>query len=301
MGAERESRFLRVRHLLEYILIQSLLIPTRVLPLKTVLWFCEGITQASFLLMFRRRRIAEENILKAGICATPKEARRMARAAFRSFTVMVAETVVARRRLTAENWQNHVRLVLKPEVEAVLREPGQGIIAASAHIGNWEVAARAVSRIKPLLAIMHPMRNPYLNRMVREEKSGFNMRLTTKHDFDARRFLRSLQQGEVLAIMMDQHAGGRGIRVDFFGREVSTHASVALLHLVTRAPLYLAYALRTGPLEYEVHAVGPIEFSPTGKKDDDVFRITQSLTREIEKIVRRHPDQYMWGHRRWRY
>ena len=147
---------------------------------------------------------------------------------------------------------------------------------------------------------MRPVSNPYLDRLVREEKSGFNLRLVTKHEFDPLRFLHSLNEGEVLTIMMDQHAGSKGIQVDFFGRKASTHASVAMLHLVTRAPLFLAFSLRTGPLKYEIHAIGPLEFSRTGRRDEDVFQVTQSLTRKIESLVRRYPDQYMWGHRRWR-
>ena len=58
--------------------------------------------------------------------------------------------------------------------------------------------------------------------------------------------------------------------------------------------------IRTGPLRYEVHGVGPLTFERTGKRAEDVKNITQALTNEIETLARRWPEQYMWGHRRWK-
>ena len=108
------------------------------------------------------------------------------------------------------------------------------------------------------------------------------------------RFVRSIANGEILAIMIDQHTTGNSIPVEFFGREAATTPSVAMLHLVTKAPIVVAYALRTGPLRYAVHAVGPFTFKRSGDRASDVRTITQALTREIEEIARAHPEQYMW-------
>ena len=73
-----------------------------------------------------------------------------------------------------------------------------------------------------------------------------------------------------------------------------------MMHLTTRAPLVVACAIRTGPLQYEVHTAGPVECPRTGDRETDAQQITQALTQEIETIVRRYPGQYMWGHRRWK-
>jgi len=109
-----------------------------------------------------------------------------------------------------------------------------------------------------------------------------------------------LARGEILGLMVDQHAGDQRIQVDFFGRPAWTTKSVAMLHLLTRAPLIMAFAIRIAPLRYEVHFAGPFRFARTGDRERDAFEITQTLTREVENVIRRYPAQYMWGHRRWK-
>jgi KDO2-lipid IV(A) lauroyltransferase len=290
----------RLYYLAEYALLTSLLGLLAMAPLRAVLALGEVVARLCFLAMYRRRAIAIDNILRAGICQERREARRIALASFRTFVAMVIEANSARRRLTPENWRQHIKLFLSPAAEALLHNPGQGLLVASAHFGNWEVVARAASMIKPLSAIYRPFNNPYLDRAAHAGRSGANLHLISKFDQNPLRFVQTLARGEILAIMIDQHAGKGGVLVDFFGRKAWTTKTVALLHLITRSPLLLAFALRTGPLHYEVHVAGPFEHPRTGDKEKDIFVITQSLTREIENVVRAHPEQYMWGHRRWK-
>ena len=44
----------------------------------------------------------------------------------------------------------------------------------------------------------------------------------------------------------------------------------------------------------------PITAPRSGDRDRDCQAITKAMTTEIEKIARQFPDQYMWGHRRWK-
>lgn len=290
----------RLYYLLEYAAATSLLGILAVVPLRFALVLAEVISRVAFLLMFERRGNAIDNVLRSGLTDSPREARRIAFESFRNFVAMVAEANAARRLITESNWRKHVTLNLSAEVEKLLADPKQGVILASAHFGNWEVVGRAASMLKPLTAIYRPFNNPYLDRVAHAGRTGGNLRLISKFDANPMRFAQTLARGEVLGIMMDQYAGRHGVPVQFFGRKAWTTKTVALLHLTTRCPLILVFALRTAPLQYEVNVVGPIQHDRTGNRDQDVFTITQKLTREIENVVRAHPEQYMWGHRRWK-
>ena len=269
-------------------------------PLPLVLAFARVLGRLIYLLWGTRRRVAIDNIRRAGIAADEAAVRRLARESFESFLLLVTETLVARRRLNRENWSEYVTLDLAPEAEALLREPGRGLIVASGHLGNWEVAARAVSQIKPLCVVYRPVNNPDLDAWLHRNRSGENLRLVSRLRPDPLRFLQALNGGEIVALMIDQHVSDGRVQVDFFGRPAWTSKAVAMLHFTTRAPLLVAVAVRTGPLRYTVHAVGPIRVERTGDREADARAVTQAMTLEIERLARRFPGQYMWGHRRWK-
>ena len=108
-----------------------------------------------------------------------------------------------------------------------------------------------------------------------------------------------MRKGGRLGMVCDLY-DSKGIPVPFFGRPASTHTAVALLHLVTRTPIIFGCCLRRGPAAFEMHAVVP-ELPPrSGNKQRDIKGILEALTAELETVVRRHPEQYLWGHRRWR-
>jgi KDO2-lipid IV(A) lauroyltransferase len=294
------SPLLKLWYLLQLVVVQTLLVFIGIAPLPMVLAAADLVATLTFNLWRSRRRTAIDNILKAGICVGEEAACRMALASFRAFTVMIAESIVARRRLTAANWSRHVEMRLSPEADALLRDPRKGLLVASAHIGNWEVAAHAVSMVKPITVAFRPFHNPCLERAARKRLTGENLRYVSREEPNPMRFVQSLAKGEIVALMIDQHVARGHVAVRFFGRPAWTTQILAMLHLTTRAPLLLAFALRTGPLRYEVRTVGPVQGARTGDREKDVLALTQALTDEIENVARAHPEQYMWGHRRWK-
>jgi KDO2-lipid IV(A) lauroyltransferase len=43
-----------------------------------------------------------------------------------------------------------------------------------------------------------------------------------------------------------------------------------------------------------------VELIRTGDTERDVFENTQRFTKVIEEIIRKHPDQWVWVHQRWK-
>jgi Kdo2-lipid IVA lauroyltransferase/acyltransferase len=289
------------RHYLEYLFAKSALGSLKVLPPRAALRLADGAGWLTYFFSRRCRTISHENLRCSGLVQNEHEIRPLAIRSLQSFTRMLAETTLLRDRIQPDNWRDYVQVNLSPGLEAVLKNPRHGLIAVSAHLGNWEVAARAFSMIKPVSMIYRPLRNPRLDRDLTRGRAGSQLSLISKFDVGPRRLLEVLANGGILALMIDQRmpTNSERLQVDFFGRPAWTTRSVAMMHLTTRVPIVVACAVRTGTLQFELNLVGPLTFPRSGNRETDVRTITEAVTAEVERQIRRHPDQYMWSHRRW--
>ena len=291
----------RIQYAAEYIPLRCAVFLSDILPLSMSTAMIKGLAKVAFGCMKKRKAIAVDNILKAGVRDNQKDAEALALASFQHFAVLILESLQSGRRFNADNWQDRVKVTMTPELKAVIDDPKQGLIMTSGHFGNWEVAGQLLSTLKPVNGVSRPMKNPFVENLLQKRKPRHNFRMTPKHDMDMTRFLETLKNGEVLALMIDTHApDDRAMRIDFFDRPASTYTAVALLHLVTRTPMCFGWCVRTGLMEYEMGASGPFMHERTGNKEEDARAILTLLTTELEKVIREHPEQYLWGHRRWK-
>src|SRR5439155_1145246 len=115
-----------------------------------------------------------------------------------------------------------------------------------------------------------------------------------------RRVMRTLHEGRGVAVLIDQHIMSRdAIYVDFFERPAATTSAVAALALRTGAPVVPVFALPLGSGRYRLIYEHAIE-APGPDSPDAVRELTQRCTDVLEMYVRRHPELWLWMHRRWR-
>lgn len=290
----------RLRHLLEYAVFRVMLFGVDLLPLKAAGGLGRALAGAWWSVDRRRQRVACDNILRTGVESDPKRARALSKRAAQHFGMVVIESLKSSGLLDDERWRDHLELEIPPDVQAVLDDPKQGLIMASGHLGNWELAAQFLSRYKPVSGITRPMNNPLIEEVITRRKPRYRFRPISKYSKDPSRFLEVLDEGGILALLMDQHPTVGGVPVDFFGHAAPTYTTAAMLHLVTRAPLCFGVCQRLGPGRFRLRTSGLIRVAPSGKKKQDVLEVLQSLNAQLEDAIRETPEQYLWGHRRWR-
>ncbi|MEI6217909.1 MAG: lysophospholipid acyltransferase family protein [bacterium] len=291
----------KLRHLAEYLFARLVLCMVDMLPVAFSEALVAGLCDLLYFLSFRRRAVTIDNIMMSGLCSDRRAASRLGRKSFRHFGLVILESLRSNSILEGTDWRQHVDIRVSPELERILFDPAKGLIMASGHFGSWEIAAQITSLAKPVAGVTHVMTNPYVERLMQKRKPRERFFLIPKYDRDnTGRFLKVLKDGHLLALMIDQHASWGGMIVNFFGRPASTYRTVAILHLVTGAPLCFGYCRRTSPHHYELVATGPYHYKPSGDRDADIRRILEDLNQELEKAIRLAPEQYLWGHRRWK-
>ncbi len=289
-----------LRHLVEYLAARVTLLLLDLTPLPVAYWIARRLGDLWYAFDAGRRRVARDNVLRCGIADDTRAASLVARRSFQHFAMVIIESMRSAKHLEGDAWKEHIRLEIDPEVRTVLDDPNSGLILVSGHYGNWEIAAQLLSMFKPVAGITREMSNPMVERLVAGRKPRYRFRLEPKYSADPTRFIAILREGSVLALLYDQFARDRAMMVEFFGRPAATHTTAAMLHLVTKSPLCFAWCRRTAPMTFELKTTGLIRRPPSGDKRGDVRAILERFNRELERIIREAPEQYLWGHRRWR-
>ena len=69
--------------------------------------------------------------------------------------------------------------------------------------------------------------------------------------------------------------------------------------MAARVPLMVGVALRT-ERGFRVQINEPIWPDFSARKRDEMVRLTTEWSRQLEELIRDHPDQWAWFHRRWK-
>ena len=110
----------------------------------------------------------------------------------------------------------------------------------------------------------------------------------------------ALKKGRIAALLGDQDAGHRGVFVPFFSRPASTPIGPAVLHLRSGAPLFLSTCNRVSKQQFEFFFHRIDELKDNSVSDENIYYLTSQLMIQLEKAIRKHPEQYFWMHRRWK-
>jgi len=229
----------------------------------------------------------------------PHQVRAVIRDAYRSLMVSVVDTLHFHR----VNARGGGRALIDFLGTEPLQDPSRrtGVIFVTAHIGCWEVLGEAGTCLGyPVMSVARPLDNPLLDDYVREIRESAGQEIIPK-DGALRHALSGLRSGRNLAFLIDQDARRKGVFVDFMGKPASTHVSVARLAISTGAPVAFVYCRRIeGQDRFAAVITDVIRPRPDAGRDEEVLRITQQLTRDLEDVVRRWPGDWLWMHDRWK-
>lgn len=251
-----------------------------------------------FMTVRSRQRMAERSLRQVfGDRLTAAERKRI-----RYFcTRNLAKTMLELFRLPTMSDEEFDRLVSVEGIEHLDRAVamGRGVIAVSAHYGNWEMVPGVMRRHGyPVSVVARTANDPMTAAIIISSRESVGQENIDRSD--VRGMLRVLQAGGILGIVPDQYALRGGIVVDFLGLPASTSPGPAVMALRTGAPIVPVFARRTedNRLICEFHPA--VELTPSGDREADVIAGTQMVNDIIGREIRKRPGQWLWLHRRWR-
>lgn len=173
---------------------------------------------------------------------------------------------------------------------------GKGVLVATGHLGNWELSAFAHAYLTaPMHIVVRPIDNARIDALVEHRRELSGNRAIAKKDA-ARGILRALAAGDAVGVLIDQNTTpDQGVFIDFFGVKACAGSAFVKLAHHSGAAVVPGYALWSDKEERYV-----LHFEPAVEMTGEVIEDTQRVHARLEAAIRKHPEQWLWIHRRWK-
>lgn len=255
------------------------------------------------LLRYRRALVLENLRRVFGDVVPEAEIVRLAQAYYAHYLLFLWEFIT----LPLMSAKKRKAMIRVENMASPLRahQAGKGLILLTGHFGNWEVATVAgIGQFPEFKGILHFVRRPlkpeWFNQFItrRFRRAGFGT-LAKRGSLETA--LNLLEGGAAIVYVLDQYAVRKdAVVVDFFGHPAGTFKSPALIALSTGSPVIPCYSWRepdgTHVMRFE-EPLTPIECEDAGEA---IRQNSRAYNAALERMLLRHPEQWIWMHRRWK-
>ncbi len=177
-----------------------------------------------------------------------------------------------------------------------LKNAGENLLVMSPHFTHMHLVGRLITYLWPYAVMYNPHKNPVMDYFSRRALSCYERTIPRT---SVKSLLRAVRDGVTVWIASDTNTGEKQYEtVPFFGREVDAINSVARIVEVTKSKIVpVHFHRRDDGKGYNLEVLPAID----GIGNGDLAHDTAVITKVIEDGVAKHPEQYLWQYRRFKY
>jgi Kdo2-lipid IVA lauroyltransferase/acyltransferase len=289
-----------VKNILEYILFLSLSYFCRILGLRLSRKFSSAIAFFFFYIIPIRKEVVFDNLKHAFPDLTSNEIKSIASNSYKNFAITLVEILylpwTTELQIKKAVQFDHLELIEKKEKE------NNGVILLSAHFGNWEYLAISggVQLNKKFSVIVKSQRNPYVNDWMNRARTRWTNKVVPL-GVSIRNIYSELLNKGIIALVADQRGPEESIKLEFFGRKTSVYTGPAILSIKSNAPIIYGIAVRQTDYSYKVQIIEISKEGLPNEFDEKVKMLSERMLKYLEIIIREHPEQWFWMHKRWKH
>jgi KDO2-lipid IV(A) lauroyltransferase len=178
--------------------------------------------------------------------------------------------------------------------------PGTPVVFVAAHLGNWEVAAAAMTQMGiRSYALYAPLANPWLDRIMLRYRARLGCE-TVSRDAGLRVFMQALKNGAAPAMIIDRRVEG-GKPIPFFGADKDSSTLPAGLALRFGAPLVPVQVERHARARFTVRFHAPlVPRNPEADTDAQALDLTRQIHERFEEWITARPGEWLCTSKIWR-
>ncbi len=284
-----------------YCTVKTVAFLIRLLPAGVALRFGKLIGWLGYSLSTSKRKRIAYNNLRIAFCETKsdREIRGILRQSYEHYGQNVVE-LLRLPLLSKTGYEKAVSLEGKEHIhEAISR--GRGVIFLAIHSGSWELSSLVGSMVGyPYNLIANPQkRASRLDDLLNSYRASAGCNIIFPGN-GTREMIRRLKANEIVTLVADQ-GGADGELTEFFGRQASMSTGAIRLALKYGAAICLVDIYREKGGHHRLIVDQPLELIKTATVESDVAANLALIIRRFEDKIRRHPHEYMWFYKIWKY
>jgi lauroyl/myristoyl acyltransferase len=264
-------------------------------------FFAYGIVRLLALLPYyldrRHFKIARYNLLNNLLDYPDNDkVKEIVKGMYANFMSIPLDLELSLRRIRKYNWKRWITI----DHEEFLNDKRENTkyIVLPLHLGNWEVGGPILSMYGFKVYVIHgTLGNKFLDEYLNFFRNFFGEEVIFKAGA-LKNILSGYNESDrvVIAMLIDQHGGARGVNIRFFKDEASTLRTPAILYKRWRIPILCAASFRVKNFKFCIKLQ-----RLAVRKNENVKEILQTINNVFEKFIKEAPSQWLWTHRRWNY
>ena len=245
--------------------------------------------------LFRSKKIIHKNIKRALPDINNENLETLTRLMWNNYGRTFAEYIFLKD-FRIGKFSSNIEIEGKEILEKI-KKNNQQVVFVSGHLSNFELMAMFIEKNGiNLLAIYRPLNNLFLNPFMEKIRRKYICKHQIKKGIGGtKNLIKYKKQNFSTALMIDQRVS-EGILSPFFKQEAFTTTIPAQLVKKFNIPVVPVYIERIKDITFKITIKNPIFFS----KEKSVENITDELNLELEKLILKKPEQWIWSHNRWK-
>lgn len=267
---------------------------------STWLSICGWLGGIGYYFAGETRRLALKHLRLAFPTKTDQEIRKLARNNFRMLGKNAGDILRSTRTVKSLADLEKILVTYGLENYEAAHAKHKGVIFLTCHLGAFDlqVTNMAMRGLNPNI-IGTPLKDKKLNDLLWEYRNAHGA-IAIERGKETFRMIKVLKSAGSVALLIDQDTKVKTVFVDFFGMPAATPVGATVLALKTGAAVVPTYIYLGDDGMQHMHILPEIPMRVTGDEESDLVFNTQVLTSFIEEQIRKHPDQWVWMHERWK-
>ena len=285
------------KYFIQFTVILSLFTTFRIIGLQNASFMGSYLAKV-FGPLFRSKKIIEKNL---NICfkkIDQKEIKKISLGMWDNIGRTFSEYVFL------NNFQKkHNKLIKLNGTEYLdeIKNSNKPAVFVSGHFSNFELLGTKLNRYGiRFCAIYRPLNNIFLNPIMEYLRLKYICPVMIKKGrSNIRELLNKIKSGYSVIIIADQRTS-EGKKIEFFNCPALTTTIPAQISLKYNCKIVPLRMERLSYNNFEMTIYKPFEYKKSDNYEKDSYNLTLEINKQLEKMILKRPDQWLWSHNRWK-